>query len=237
MLTSKERKAVRMTRAYDENVLVSERTYNAWLGGMVLYGLLINLIICYKTQYSIPYMIESIGPVWFYIGYVVSCIVGTIMSHRSTEPLISFLGYNLIAAPMGYIISLSVYLVGGVNSEIVSKAFLLTITITFLMVVASTTRPEWFANLGFTLLAVLVAYCIASLILFLIGVDFVIWDYIGAGLFAMYIGYDVYRAQAYPRTIDNAIDCAIDIYLDVINLFIRILRILAASKSSSGRRR
>jgi FtsH-binding integral membrane protein len=40
----------------------------------------------------------------------------------------------------------------------------------------------------------------------------------------------MYRAQRYPKTADNAVDCAVDIYLDIINLFLRLLRIL-------GRRR
>ena len=50
-----------------------------------------------------------------------------------------------------------------------------------------------------------------------------------AGIFSLYIGYDYQRAQFYPPTVDNAVDCALDIYLDIINLFLDILRILARS--------
>jgi FtsH-binding integral membrane protein len=39
------------------------------------------------------------------------------------------------------------------------------------------------------------------------------------------MGFDWYRAQAYPKTVDNAIDSAVDLYLDIINLFIRLLEI------------
>ncbi len=42
----------------------------------------------------------------------------------------------------------------------------------------------------------------------------------------MYIGYDIYRSQQYPKTLDNAVDSALDIYMDIANLFIRILSIL-----------
>ncbi|MCR5192464.1 MAG: Bax inhibitor-1 family protein, partial [Bacteroidales bacterium] len=45
-------------------------------------------------------------------------------------------------------------------------------------------------------------------------------------LFSGYIGYDVAKSQAYPKTLDNAVDSALDIYLDIINLFIRLLSIL-----------
>ena len=41
----------------------------------------------------------------------------------------------------------------------------------------------------------------------------------------------------YPKTLDNAVDSALDIYLDVINLFLRILRILGSRGGSSSRRR
>lgn len=48
----------------------------------------------------------------------------------------------------------------------------------------------------------------------------------------MYIGYDFWKAQKYPKTINNAVDSAIDIYLDTVNLFLDILEILSDSKSS-----
>ena len=48
-----------------------------------------------------------------------------------------------------------------------------------------------------------------------------------AGVFSLYIGFDVWRSQQFPKTVDNAVDCALDIYLDLANLFIRLLSILA----------
>jgi len=51
-------------------------------------------------------------------------------------------------------------------------------------------------------------------------------DYIGAGLFSLYIGYDMYRANHVAKTLDNAIDISIDLYLDIVNLFLFVLRIL-----------
>ena len=55
---------------------------------------------------------------------------------------------------------------------------------------------------------------------------------VAAGLFSLYIGYDVYRSQQFPHTVDNAIDSAIDIYLDVINLFLNLLRIFGKANDS-----
>ena len=59
-------------------------------------------------------------------------------------------------------------------------------------------------------------------------------DWIAAGLFSLYIGYDIYRSQQYPKTLDNAVDSALDIYMDIANLFMRILSILGDSRSSNS---
>ena len=47
-----------------------------------------------------------------------------------------------------------------------------------------------------------------------------------AVIFALYIGYDWVKAQQYVHTLDNAVDSALDIYMDIINLFLRVLMIL-----------
>ena len=58
-----------------------------------------------------------------------------------------------------------------------------------------------------------------------------IFSWLGAILFALYIGHDHWKAQQFPKTLDNAVDSALDLYLDIINLFLRVL----SSKSSSSR--
>ncbi len=45
--------------------------------------------------------------------------------------------------------------------------------------------------------------------------------------FCGYIGVDWGRANQIERTVDNAIDSAAALYLDIINLFLRILRIMS----------
>jgi FtsH-binding integral membrane protein len=52
-------------------------------------------------------------------------------------------------------------------------------------------------------------------------------------LFCAYIIYDWNRALRLPYTVDNAIDAAVALYLDIMNLFIHLLRILGKSQSSS----
>ena len=75
-------------------------------------------------------------------------------------------------------------------------------------------------------LGVLIGLVICEVILLILGFSQEISDWIAAGLFSLYIGYDVWRSQQFPKTVDNAVDSALDIYLDIANLFIRILSIM-----------
>ena len=50
---------------------------------------------------------------------------------------------------------------------------------------------------------------------------------------ALYIGYDWVRANSVQRTTTNAIAAASALYLDIINIFLRLLRILARSRNDN----
>ena len=82
----------------------------------------------------------------------------------------------------------------------------------------------------------LIGILIAGLFMSLFHMYSSVYSYVVAIIFALYIGYDFWRSQQYPRTANNAVDCALDIYLDIINLFIRILEILGRNGGGSSRR-
>ena len=159
------------------------------------------------------------------------------MSSKSKSPVISFIGYNLVVVPIGLVLSLMInaYIQGGAG-DIVVQAIVYTAVITGCMIVLSIAFPNFFSGLGKLLLGCLIGLIIAGLLsMFLFPGAYNIITWAGAVIFALYIGYDYWRAQQFPKTLDNAIDCSLDIYLDIINLFIRILRILG-SKGGSRRR-
>ena len=82
-------------------------------------------------------------------------------------------------------------------------------------------RPYW-GRLILSLLLTLAAE-IAALLL---GYRSPALSWIGVGLFSMYIGYDWHRAQQGTKTVYHAIDCAVDLYLDITNLFLDLLELL-----------
>ncbi|MDA3846221.1 MAG: Bax inhibitor-1 family protein, partial [Vallitaleaceae bacterium] len=77
------------------------------------------------------------------------------------------------------------------------------------------------------LISVIVISLVTSLIF---KQSYGIIDWIVAIIFCGYIGYDWGRANMIPKTLDNAIDSAAALYMDIINLFLRVLRILGRRK-------
>ena len=153
------------------------------------------------------------------------------ISGRSQKPLISFLGYNLVVVPLGLVIASAVSIYGGVEIRLVSDAFLYTTLIVLGITGTAIAFPNLFRNLGGALLAVLIGLLVCEVVLLLLRVRQEVTDWIAAGLFSLYIGYDIYRSQQFPKTVDNAVDCALDIYMDIANLFLRILSLLNNKKN------
>ena len=81
-----------------------------------------------------------------------------------------------------------------------------------------------------TALGTLIGLVVCELLLLVFRVNQSVTDWIAAGLFSLYIGYDLHRSQQFAKTLDNAVDCALDIYLDIANLFLRLLRLLSRKK-------
>ena len=145
--------------------IVSDRTYNMVLGLTVLWGLGINAIMC-ATMGDFA---MSMNPIAFTIFYLVCCIAGLLIAYKSDNPLISFVGYNMVVIPLGLEIACIVAMVGGINTDIVMYAFVDTLLITGIMVIASLAFPNFFAKIGGLLFAGLIGVLVVSLITMLIG--------------------------------------------------------------------
>ncbi len=203
---------------------LSARSYNLALTGLLAYGLLLNAVIVYYFAYPLMNALQGVSPWVLLLGYLVPTLAGIVMAAKSQNPMVSFIGYNLVVLPIGIMLAL---VVPGVPAGIVVKAMALTGMVTLTMALLAIVRPQVFLGLGRTLLIALVVGIVAEVVAtFLLGYRGELFDWFFVLLFSGYIGYDVAKSQAYPKTLDNAVDSALDIYLDVINLFIRLLSIL-----------
>lgn len=219
---AKKFKLERLTNT--EGIQLTENTYNLTIGAVLVWGFLIDFVI---AKLLTPY-IMSVHPGIVILVYFAICFAGTSLVFRSRKPAVSFAGFTILAAGMGWI--LTFFLVSYTASTIYS-AFLMTGIVTVVMMLAGMFFPSFFLSIGRTLSLSLIACIVVELVgalIFRLPLDFI--DYIVVLIFAGYIGFDWAKAQAYPLTLDNAIDSAADIYVDIINIFIRILNIMGKKK-------
>ena len=216
----------RLNADYSGVEQLSRRGYNCAIIAVLLWGLIVNVILCA----TVGDVYRLINPALFLILYLVCSFAGIYIAGRSRNPLVSFLGYNMIVVPFGLTVSTLVEAYGGIGSQVVRDAFIYTALITAGMLCATVAFPEMFKNLGGALLGCLIGLIVCEVVLLILRIDQVVTDWIAAGLFSVYIAYDIHRSQQFTPTLDNAVDCALDIYMDIANLFIRLLRVLSKSK-------
>ena len=206
---------------------LSERSFNLVIGGVLLWGFLLNFLMVTLFGAQISRAVSSMNPLVFLIGYFVLVIIGSIMIGKDSAAL-SFLGYNLIALPIGVIVCACVQ---GVPVGVVQSAVLVTAIVTLSFMILSTLFPGFFLSMGRVLgIALLVALVTEVVSMFIFRRYSPIYEWIFVGIFSLYIGYDWARANTCAKTLDNAVDLAAMLYLDIINLFLRILEIMNRKK-------
>ena len=175
-----------------------------------------------------PLVIAGINQWVFFGGYFASCFAGIYLFNTSPNPLVSFVGYNLVVVPFGLIVNVIVH---QYNPELVQAAIRVTALVTMLMMTLGSIFPSFFEKIiGGLTLALLAVIVVEVVEIFIFGIHHGVIDWIVVGIFCGYIGYDWARANKIPCTPDNAVDSAAALYMDIINLFIRILRIMGRKK-------
>ena len=220
IMSNAERRKYRMEPVPET---LSPATYNLALGGFVFYGFLINAFMVY----ALGDKLRNINSILFLILYFVCCIAGSLLA-RSRSPIMSFLGYNLIVVPIGVLLCM---FLPGYSMSAILPAIVTTGGIAVVMTLLSTLFPNVFLKMGRGLFISLIVGILAQFIAYLFGYAGGLFNWGFVILFSLYLGFDWARAQSYPKTLDNAIDSAIDIYLDLINIFIRLLEIFGKRDS------
>ncbi len=227
MVSSNQRKLARMQNQTGNTI--SRSLYNLILGGVIFYGFLANAIIVYLGSDFFIALAQR-NYFIFIIGYFVLAFLGSFISFKSQNPLTSFLGYNLVVLPIGALLSV---VLPAYNAADILLSIILTGLVVLTITILSSIFPRFFAKIGRTLFLTLIISLLAEVVAMLFGYRGNLFSLIFVVIFSLYIGYDWQKAQMYPKNADNAVDCALDLYLDIINLFIRLLSILGRSRNSN----
>lgn len=211
------------TRA--KGAIVTDATYNLVIGLVLCWGLLVNWLL---VRYVSSAWLLSINIWLFLIAYFASCFYGVYLFNKSTDPAISFIGYNFVVVPFGLVVNM---IVSRYEPTLVLEAIQITALVTITMMVLGSLFPRFFqAIYGGLVIALLAMIVIELFQIFVLHMHSDWIDWVVAFIFCGYVGYDWGRANRIPKTVDNAVDSAAAIYMDIINLFMRILRILGRKK-------
>jgi FtsH-binding integral membrane protein len=203
-------------------------SYRNLISFFIVEGLALTSLFAYLCQHIAMHWLMFIV-----IGLIIP-IIGIVIAMKSDDWLVSLLGYHLLIIPFGIILGPTVVLF---KTTVLLNAVFATLTITILMSLIGLTTKKDLSHWGIYLFMGLCTLLAVRIIQLFFPVtypnDAWYWrfvDYGAALLFSMYIVYDWNRAMRIPRTLDNAVDVALAIYLDIINLFLTLLRILGRSK-------
>ena len=208
-------------RTTTQDAIISDVKYNLTIGAVLLWGFFVNWLLVVNVD---PQFLRSINTFLFLLLYFGSAWYGIRMFTTSDDPLKSFIGYNFVVVPFGLVINM---VVSQYSTEIVQEAIQVTGGVTAIMMILGAAYPAFFKRISGALGVALIAVIIIELFqIFILGMHSNWLDWAVAAIFCGYIGYDWGRANQIPKTLDNAVDSAAALYMDIINLFLRVLRIL-----------
>lgn len=212
-------------RTTTDQETISAASYNFTIGLVLMWGFVVNLLIVYTVPASV---ILQLNFLVFMLLFFVSSLTGVFMFSGSDRPFISFIGYNLVVIPFGAVIDVAV---ARYDPSVALAALGITALVTLTMMCAGALLPQLFQKMAGPLLVALAGMIVIEGVgawVFHVQYDAVAWIF--AIIFSAYVAYDWGRANQIPKTVDNAVDSAAALYIDIVNLFLRILDILGRLK-------
>lgn len=207
---------------------ISRRAYNLLTFGMVTISFLITWgMYQFVESGALFRTFSAINPVVLLIVYLVGSFGGIIImsvGKKNQSVPASLIGYALFTLTFGGTLALALthYDIGTI-----SYAFGITACVSGIFLVAGVTFPEVFSKIGRMLVIALLAVIVVEFVaVIFFHADQTIFDYLVIAIFCGFLGYDAYCMSMDVPTVPNAIFYASDIYIDIVNILIRVLQIL-----------
>ena len=201
---------------------ISDKTFYLTIALTLLFGFAVNAI---EVVFFYDFFM-TIDPIIFLIAYVVLYLAGALINAFAKNPVLSFVGYCMSVLPLGAILCIYVPAVG---ISAVRSAFLATAFITVIMGLLAIMYPNFFYSIFKPItvcLVVALLYQLFACIFRWSTFDSLI-DWLVVIIFSCYVGFDVAQARNRPRTLTNAMRSAGALYIDIILIAIRLMRIFS----------
>ena len=205
---------------------ISRRAYNALTFGMVTVAFLVTWVEYLAVQSGALNALLSGGILALILTFALTIggIVLMAVGKSKQSVALSAAGFALFTLTFGFTLSLTLvrYPVGTIY-----YAFLITACLSGIFLVLGVTFPEVFSRIGGVLMAALLGLIMVEFVATVFFHANQTWiDYLTIVIFCGFLGYDAYWMSADAPTVPNAIYYASDIFLDVVNVLIRVLAIL-----------
>ena len=212
----------KLFRDENEQDSMSLSTFNAALGALLLYGFAINIAECFIFARLPAEFLRTSFSTLAIVVFIVGMIGLFAFGRKSAGPVSLFAAYNCCIIPIGF----SVFAVtNGVEGRALMEAAMLTSAITLTMCLGGTLFPTFFLGIGRFLFFSLLTFVVAEFIgIFAFGYLPRWVDLIAVGLFSLYIAFDWAVAMTGSWTPRAVLRTAIDLYLDIINIFLSLVR-------------
>ena len=175
----------------------------------------------------------GLNPGWILPIFLVQfALIFAVNAFREREPWNLILLYTfafMSGLTIGPIIA--EYVSEGMGDIVIQAAVVTGVMVGALSLFALTTKWNLLSLAPFVLVA-LIGLIVASIVNIWIGGEtlYAIVSWAGALIFSVLLVIDVQRAKYAPDTLGNAVVIALGVYLDVVNLFLFVLRILGLSR-------
>ena len=206
---------------------MSPRAYNLAMSALIFLGFCAMGAGAYFTStMSFARMMMSGAALPLVFGSFILTIVGMVMMSAAASKQsvgLSLVGYVIFASTFGLTASFGL---ANYDLPTINTVFIATAAITFVFGALGVTFPKFFQRVYGIGFGILLATILVEIVLMFMGVSQTITDLIVIVVFAGFIGYDTYVATTVPPTLPNAVLMASNLFVDIINVFLRILNIL-----------
>ena len=194
-------------------------TFNLIQGGIVVIGLVINWLLLVLLQDSIA----DLNPIIFGFIYIAIWIAGIVVATEVPNTFVVGIAYYMIVAPTGV---LAASIIDLFSEKSGAEVVLQTVVPVTCMAAAVTCFASIKPSVSDSLLTLSgigsLGLAAAILIVALSGWEVSVWAWLAAVFICFCFIYDMVHSQEFYKTVKNAVDCAVDIYLDTAFAIIKI---------------
>jgi FtsH-binding integral membrane protein len=210
---------------------MSKNLYALGLSFFVLAGIV--FAACFSAI-SYHWQLGKWSAIGLALGVLVVSILGTLLFNASDNAFVSTIGYAMVAGPFGLLLG---PFVAQYTTASVVRVFAITAGMVIVLGIVGAVIPESLESWGAWLLGgltILILGYFAAPLLSAFGIPtggaLKLLDWLGIVLFSAFVVFDLNRAMRLPRTANNMVDSAASVFMDFVNIFIRLLALTGQTK-------